>query len=64
MTISKVTHAYQHLAAQAELDKHWAGRVELAVTDHALWLDRHKLAGNDVDFSTLRSDWRTAQAAQ
>ena len=48
MTITKLTHAYQHLAAQAALDKQRAGQVELAVTDHALWLDRQKLAGNTL----------------
>ena len=32
-TITELTHAYQHLAAQTELDKQWAGRFEGAVTD-------------------------------
>ena len=48
MTITELTHAYQQLAAQAALDTQWAGRVELAITDHALWLDRRKLAGNTL----------------
>ena len=48
LKITELTHAYQHLAAHSALDKQWAGRVELAFTDHALWLDRHKSAGNEV----------------
>ena len=48
MTITELTHAYQHLAAQSALDKQWAGRVELAITDHAQWLDGHRSAGNEV----------------
>ena len=48
MTIQELTHAYQHLATQAALDKQWALRVEGTVTDHALWLDRHGAAGNSV----------------
>ena len=47
MTITERTHAYQHLAAQAALDKQWAGQVDLAITDHVLWLDRHKSAGSE-----------------
>ena len=46
--MSELTHAYQHLAAQAALDRQWAGRVEMAITDHALWLYKHKAAGNHV----------------
>ena len=34
MTLTELTHAYQHLAAQAELDKTWAVKVEGAVTSH------------------------------
>ena len=48
MTITELTHAYQHLAAQAGLDKQWSTRVESAITDHALWLDKHSRAGNSV----------------
>ena len=48
MTITELTHAYQHLAAQAGLAKQWATRVEFAITDHALWLDKHSRAGNTV----------------
>jgi hypothetical protein len=48
MTLNEFTHAYQHLAAQAGLDKQWASRVESAITDHALWLDKHSRAGNSV----------------
>ena len=48
MTITELTHAYQHLAAQAGLDKQWSTRVESAITDHALWLDKHSRAGNAV----------------
>ena len=39
MTITELTHAYQHLAAQSGLDRQWATRVESAITDHAFWLD-------------------------
>ena len=48
MTITELTHAYQHLAAQAGLDKQWSTRVESAITDHALWLHKHSRAGNSV----------------
>ena len=48
MTIQKLTHAYQHLAAQAALDKQRAARVEGALADHAQWLDRHSAAGKSV----------------
>ena len=37
----ELTHAYQHLAAQAALDKAWMSKVEEAITDHAVWLDHH-----------------------
>ena len=46
MTATELTHAYQHLAAQAALDKAWAKTVEASITDHALWLDRHSQAGD------------------
>ena len=39
MSLSELIHAYQHLAAQAELDKKWMTEVEGAITDHAGWLD-------------------------
>ena len=48
MTIQELTHADQHLAAQAALDKQWALRVQGAVADHAQWLDRHSAAGISV----------------
>ena len=48
MTLAELTHAYQHLAAQAGLDKQWSARVESAITDHALWQDKHTRAGNAV----------------
>ena len=48
MTLSELTHVYQHLAAQAGLDRQWAARVESVITDHALWLDKHSRAGNSV----------------
>ena len=48
MTITELTNAYQHLAAQAGLDKQWSTRVEFAITDHAMWLDKHSRAGNTV----------------
>ena len=48
MTISELTHAYQHLAAQAALDKQWARRVEGSLTDHVHWRHRHSTAGNSV----------------
>ena len=48
MTIQELTHAYQHLAAQAALDKQWALRFEGAVADHAQWLDSNSAAGNSV----------------
>ena len=41
MSQMELTHAYQHLAAQAELDKQWMSKVEGAITDHAVWLDHH-----------------------
>ena len=44
MTVSELTHAYQHLAAQAALDKAWSKMVDGAITDHALWLDRDTAA--------------------
>ena len=47
-SMTELTHVYQHLAAQSALGKQWAGRVELAITDHAQWPDRHKSAGNEV----------------
>ena len=46
MIPSELTHAYQHLAAQAPLDKAWVKTVEMTITDHALWLDRHSHAGD------------------
>ena len=49
MTITELTHAYQHLAAQLGLDRQWAKRVESVITDHALWLDKHSRAGNTAD---------------
>ena len=48
MSLAELIHASQHLAAQSALDKQRAGRVEMAIADHALWLDMHKAAGNDV----------------
>ena len=48
MTLSELTHAYQHLAAQAAHDKTWVKTVELTITDHALWLDRHSQAGDAI----------------
>ena len=48
MTITELTHAYQHLAAQLGLDRQWATHVESAITDHALWLDKRSRAGNTV----------------
>ena len=48
MTITELTHAYQHLAAQAGLDKQWSTRIESAITDHTLWLYKHSRAGNAV----------------
>ena len=48
MTFQEPTHTYQHLAAQAALEKQWASRVEGALTDHAQWLDHHIAAGNSV----------------
>ena len=48
MTMAELTHAYQHLAAQAGLDKQWSTRVESAITDHAMWLDKHSRAGNTL----------------
>ena len=48
MTPIELTHAYQHLAAQAAFGKAWAKMVEGAITDHALWLDRHTSAGDGV----------------
>ena len=48
MMIQELTQAYQHLVAQAALDKQWVSRAEGAVTDHALWLNRHSAAGNSV----------------
>ncbi len=48
MTLSELTHAYQHLAAQAAHDKTWVKTVELTITDHALWLDRHSRAGDAI----------------
>ena len=48
MTLTELTHAYQHLAAQAAHDKVWVKTVELTITDHALWLDRHSRAGDAI----------------
>ena len=48
MSIAELSQAYQHLAAQAALDKQWAGRVEGTITDHAQLIDRHSSAGNEV----------------
>ena len=48
MNLSELTHAYQHLAAQAAFDKTWVKTVETAITDHALWLDRHSQAGDSI----------------
>ena len=48
MTSTELTHAYQHLAALAALDKAWVKTVETAITDHALWLDRHSHAGDSI----------------
>ena len=63
MTLTELTHAYQHLAAQAGLDKQWAGRVESAITDHALWLDKHSRAGNAVHTSLQALDRAVANGA-
>ena len=46
MTALELTHAYQHLAAQAALDKAWAKMLEVSITDHALWLHRLSQAGD------------------
>ena len=48
MNLAELTHAYQHLAAQAAIDKTWVKTVETATTDHALWLDRHSQAGDSI----------------
>ena len=40
MTRSELTHAYQHLGAQASLDKGWMKKVEEAITDHATRLEQ------------------------
>ena len=48
MTLTELTHAYQHLAAQAAHDKVWVKTVEMTITDHALWLDRHSQAGDAI----------------
>ena len=48
VTATELTHAYQHLAAQAALDKAWAKMVEGAITDHVLWLDRHASADDAI----------------
>ena len=41
MTMTELTHAYQHLAAQAGNDKVWMLQVEESITDHAVRLDLH-----------------------
>ena len=48
MTNTELTHSYQHLAAQADLDKEWMKKVEAAITDHATWLDRHERGNQGV----------------
>ena len=48
MTIAELIHAYQHLAAQAALDKAWAKMVEGTIADHALWLDRQTSVGDAI----------------
>ena len=48
MNLSELTHAYQHLAAQAAFDKTWVKTVETAIADHALWLGRHSQAGDSI----------------
>ena len=48
MTIAELTRAYQHLAAQAAVDKAWAKMVEGAIADYVLRLDRHISAGDAV----------------
>ena len=47
MTLSELTHAYHHLADQAEKDKTWTKAVEHAITDHAIWIDRSICAFKD-----------------
>ena len=64
MTVTELTHAYQHLAAQAGLDKQWAARVESAITDHALWLDKHSRAGNAVHASVEALEKTLANGAK
>ena len=41
MSMAELTHAYQHLAAQAALDQGWMKKVQEALTDHAGRLDSH-----------------------
>jgi hypothetical protein len=48
MSLAKLTHAYQHLADQAAFNKTWVKTVETAITDLALWLDRHSQAGDSI----------------
>ena len=48
MTTTALVHAYQLLAAQAALDKSWVKTVETAITDHAVWLERHSHAGDSI----------------
>ena len=64
MTLTELTHAYQHLAAQAGLDKQWAVRVESAITDHALCLDKHSRAGNAVHASLETLEKTVANGAK
>ena len=58
MSTMELTHVYQNLAAQAALDKQWAGRVEFAITDRAQWLDRHKCEGSEVKLRRVLIAWR------
>ena len=68
MNLSELTHAYQHLAAQASLDKACAKTVEASITDHSLWLDRHSQAGDaimhKVEQRLKRQFGATAQTTQ
>ena len=73
MTAFELTHAHQHLAAQAALDKSWAKTVKASSTDDALWLDRHSQAGDAMmhqveqrlkrQFDATTNTTTTAQAA-
>ena len=52
MNLAELPHAYEHLAAQASLDKAWAKTVEASITHHALWFDRHSQAGDAIMHQT------------